>query len=899
MRRIFRGSHVRPNPKRDVTDELQFHIDMRAQEFRDAGMSDADARRAAIEAFGDVATMNDQLATVRGAHVDELRRRDRLDELRADIAFAFRSFRRNPGFTAAALATLALGIGATIAVFTVVNGVLLRPLPYPDPSTLAMVWMTSTDPASPRQQLPVSSGFYLHVTETQRTFKALAAFRAWPYTLTSDGDAEQVAGSRVTPSLFTVLGVPPLLGRAFNEADAAPNAPKVVMLSHSLWQRRFGGAASIVNQPIQIGGEPFTVIGIMPEGFAFPRGAELPSAFQFGLRTELWMPMGFTAEDRTQYGTLNMAAIGRLDPGTTVSRAKADLSGNLRALLDRIAPTLKLDFQTLSIQDQAGGPVRRGLWLLMGAVGLVLFIACANVTNLLIARTASRRRELSMRAALGAGRSRIARQLITENVVLAIMGTGIGLLLSIWVTRAMLAMVPGSMPRTDDVRIDWRVALGAMAIAIIAGSTFGIMSTLQIRLGELAATLREAGSRATGGRAGGLGRRGLVTLEVALSVMLVIGAALLAVSFSRLQSVRSGIDTQGVLTSHIVLPISGGFDPLGNAPRWAQFFAEVTERASRIPGVKAVGATSALPLTRTTESGAYMVIGRPTPGSGQAPSAEYAVIEGDYFKAAGIGLVSGRVFDRRDQRSTTQVIVVNREFAKKVFGDSLALGRQIKTYFDFGVNADRTIIGIVEDTRQSGLDVAVRPMIYVPQSQMSYPGLRLVIRTEGNPLAILPALKREVNAVDARVALSRTQTLEEIHAASLASQRFSMTVLGIFAVLALVLATVGLYGVIALSVGQRQREIGVRLALGASAGNVVRQIVGEGMRMTLAGVILGLVGAYAASRLLAAMLYGVSAVNPGLYATAIVGVVVVATAATLLPARRATRVDPVTALRSD
>ncbi len=896
MKRILRN--LRPNPKRDVGDEVAFHIDMRAAEFRAAGLSDDEARRAAIAAFGDVGAMKDQLTTVRQADVDERRRQDRLEELKADIAFAFRTFRKNPGFTGAALATLSLGIGATIAVFTVLNGVLLRPLPYREPSRIAMVWMASDKPGSANTQLPVSPGFYLNALATSRTFESMAAFRSWPYTLISNGDAEQVRGSRATPSMFTILGARPLLGRVFNEADAQPGAAKVALLSYALWQRRFGGRPSIINEQLQLGGETFTVVGVMPDGFTFPRGAELPSGLQFALRTELWTPLIFTDTDKTSYGTLNMAAMGRLKPDATVAQARADLTGSLRALLERLnANGIDLRFQTVSMQDQAGQPVRRGLWLLMGAVALVLFIACANVTNLLVARTAARRRELAMRAALGAGRSRIARQLITENVVLATIGTIIGVAISIWVTKAMLSMVPGSLPRTDDVRVDWRVALGALAIAIVAGSAFGVVSTLQIKLRELASTLREAGAR-TSGTMRGVSRRGLVMIEVALSVILVIGAALLVTSFSRLQGVDPGLNTKDVLTASIGLPIAGGFDPRRDGPEWSAFLSQITERIKGIPGVQAVGGTSAMPLSRSTESGAYAVVGRPAPKSGEAASAAYAVIEGDFFKAAGIPLVTGRVFGTGDQATTTPIMIVNREFARVVFGDTSAIGRQIITYFDFG-GSTRTIVGVVGNTRQGGLDDPIRPMAYIPESQMTYPSLRFFVRADGDPLSVLPAIKREVKALHARATISNVETMEEIASASMVRQRFSMTVLSIFAALALVLATVGLYGVIALSVGQRSREIGIRMALGAAPRNVLRQILGEGMRLAAFGVIIGLAGAFATSRLLAAMLFGVNALSAGLYAGAVVGVLGVATLAVLIPARRATRVDPLLAFRSD
>jgi predicted permease len=461
----------------------------------------------------------------------------------------------------------------------------------------------------------------------------------------------------------------------------------------------------------------------------------------------------------------------------------------------------------------------------------------------------------------------------------------------------MLAMVPGSLPRTDDVRVDWRVALGALGIAIVAGSAFGVASTLQVKLRELASTLREAGARATG-EARGVSRRGLVAIEVALSVVLVIGAALLMTSFRRLQEVDPGLNTRDVLTVSIGLPIAGGFDPRRDGPEWAAFLSQVNERLRRLPGVKAIGGTSAMPLNRSTESGAYAVVGRPAPKSGEAPSAGYAVIEGEFFKAAGIPLVTGRAFGSSDLATTTPVLIVNREFARVTFGDSVAIGRQIVTYFDF-VGSTRTIVGVVGNTRQGGLDDPIRPMVYVPESQMTYPSLRFFVRAEGDPIAVLPAIKREVKALSARATISDVEMMEDIASASMARQRFSMTVLSIFAALALVLATVGLYGVIALSVGQRSREIGVRMALGAAPRDVLRQILGEGMRLAAVGVLIGLGGAFAASRLLSAMLFGVSAVSGGLYAAAVTGVLGIAALAVLIPARRATRVDPLLALRAD
>ncbi len=437
MKRIFRRSE----PTRDVRDELQFHLEMRAREFMDQGLPEAEAREAARRAFGNVAAIDAELSVARLAHVNSRERRESLREFARDVTFAVRTLRKNRGYTLAALATLALGIGAATAVFTVVDGVLLRPLPYGDPGRLAMIWLAQREFGD---HLPLSSGFYNDaVTTGQQSFSSIAAFRSWPFTLTGSGDAEQVSGARVAPSLFGVLGVRPALGHDFASSDADSGATPVAIISHALWQRRFGSDPEVVGRSIELGGRPFKLLGVMPPGFAFPRGAELPTGLQFGLRTDIWVPLQLSAKDRTSYGTMNMSAIGRLRPGVTLGRAHGELSVPLQQFLKANAPKLKLDYNLVSLKDQAAAHVRGGLYLLMAAVAFLLFIACANVANLLLARTGARRREFALRATLGARRSRIARQLITENLLLAAAGSALGVLVSVWATRAMLALVRG------------------------------------------------------------------------------------------------------------------------------------------------------------------------------------------------------------------------------------------------------------------------------------------------------------------------------------------------------------------------------------------------------------------------------------------------------------------------
>ena len=537
MKRSFRLTDRRSDAARDVRDELQFYLDMRARELIEQGMAPDDARRAAVAAFGDVSGIEAELRALRIDRARERRRRDWWHGVTMDLVYALRTLRASPAFTAATLGTLALGIGATIAVFTVVNGVLLRPLPYREPARVAMVWLVGDETSGTSDELPLSSGFYLDLQRQARSFERLAAFRSWTYTL-GDGDPEQLAGARVSPSLFDVLGVRPLMGRGFTGQEALPGGAKVALISYDLWQRRFGGDATIAGKQITLSGESFTVTGVMPRGFAFPRGAELPAGMQFGARTDLWTPLVFEAKDRANFGTLNLSAAGRLQPGVAPSQAAREAHAILQRFLKERNAKVRLDYHVLTLRDQAGAHVRRTLLVLMGAVALVLIVACANVTSLLLARTAAREREFALRTALGAGRGRLAQQLVTENGILATVGAALGVLLAVAGSRAMLALVPGGLPRSDDIAVDWRVLVVAASVAVVAATLFAFGTALSVRWAGLAATLQAAGARTTAGVARRLGRRLLVTAEVALSVMLLIGAALLTRTFVELQRVR-------------------------------------------------------------------------------------------------------------------------------------------------------------------------------------------------------------------------------------------------------------------------------------------------------------------------------------------------------------------------
>jgi predicted permease len=611
----------------------------------------------------------------------------------------------------------------------------------------------------------------------------------------------------------------------------------------------------------------------------------------------------FDSSDTRNYSTQNLSAIGRLTGPDTRLAAQNELSRIMKAFLRDIAPNLQLDYVVRPMSDQSGQKVERALLILLGAVVLVLLIAAANVASLLVARIGARQRELAVRAALGAGRMRIARQLVTENLVLAVAGTAIGLLMAYWTTQVMLALVPGSMPRADDIGLDWRVLSAAIMVALVVGLGFGLAAAFAARSSQFGAALHGSALRSTSSVKHRYGRRLLAATEVALSLMLLIGAALLARSFISLQRVQLGFDPSNVLTADLGIPVVGRFRPAVDGPRWDATLRQITSRVASLQGVAAAGMVSALPLSGAFESGGLRLPGVAyEPGRG--PSAQYNVVTGDYFKAAGIRLLAGRTFDATDDDVNGATIVINREVARELFGsESAAIGRQVIATFEFLPNRPpRTIIGIVDVVKQTSADEPARSQVYVPQAQMPYPGLTLVVRASGSSSdlqSLMGPVKREASAVNSSVTVRDVRTMEDVVSNSMARQRFNMTLIGVYAALALVLAIVGLYGVLALIVGQRRREIGVRLALGAQRWTVVRMIMREGVAMALVGVVLGVGGALALTRALKTLLYDISTTDVWTFSGAVVLVTAVALGATYVPALRASRVDPKTALAGD
>ena len=894
MKRSFRFAHSR----RDVTDEIGFHLEMRTREFIERGMSPEEARRAAAASFGDVDAIEAECRDERALRTRGHARRDLLQGINLDLKVALRSLWRRPAFTAAAVLTLALGIGAAAAVFAIVSGVLLRPLPYRDPSRLVMLWSDETSAAG-IMHLPVSASLYLDIRRDVPAFGTSAAFRSWPYTLSEGPNPEQVAGVKATPALFATLGVRPAIGRDFAETDAVVGAPHVAIISDGLWRRRWAADPSIVGKQITLSGERFTVVGVGPRDFAFPRGAELPSGLQFPLRTDVWTPLAFTDLDLQNRWTLNLAAVARLADGVTPAIGNAQLASLAKRLDEQFMQGKGfVHFSAISIAEQAAAPVRKTLLVLLGAVGLVLVIACVNVANLLIARTAGRRRELAVRTAIGAGGARLARQLVVENVALTGLGAIGGVALATFATRLMLALVPGQLPRADDVAIDWRVLSTAAACALLAGTLFGVGAAAYARHGSVASALGAGSVRATAGARRAAGRRLLVGAQIALSLVLLVGAGILGASFVRLQHVDPGFTPDHALAAHVDYPIGAAFDFKRDSPTWAAFFTQLVDRAGKLPNVTAAGAVSSLPLDGDPESAGFSIDGRPKPAPGQWPTAQYAVVAGDYFRAMGIRTVAGRTFTNADRVETPRVVVVNRELERRYFPNDHAIGHRIMCGCDFTPGL-REIVGVVENVHIASVDGPFAPALYVPEMQMPYPALTLVLRTDGEPTAVLPSLRRELRAVAPEIALQRVRTLDDVFTTSLARQRFNLILLGAFAIAALALSIVGLYGVIALSVGERRRELGVRIALGARPSSVVALVLREAARIAAGGILIGLVAATLATRVLRGMIYDVGASDVGVYVMAAVIVGVVAMLSSWAPARSATKVDPAIALRAE
>ena len=814
------------------------------------------------------------------------------DEAAQDLRFAIRSLRRQPGFTAAAILTLAFGIGATTAILSVVDGVLVRPLPYPNAERAVLLWSSRNGGTA-----PFSAPNYFDIKSQAQSLERVTAFRNWTFTLLEDGQAELVSGSRVASGLFESLGVRPALGRTFRSEDEAVGSEPVALIGDALWRRRFGADRAIVGRQIELNAQKYTVVGVMPPGFAFPRGAELPAGFQFGPRTEIWTPLIFSQIELQLRGLQNLAVLGVIKPGVEPGTARADLDVIARRLEEQFPQVnTRVGIRLIPMIESAVAPVRPALLVLLGAVAFLLLIACVNVSNLLLTRTAARSREVALRGALGASAPRLARQFITENLLLAIAGGALGVVLAGIGKGALLAFAPAGLPRVDDVALDWRILGGILAVVMVVGVGFGLLVSSEAIGGDRAEALRE-GSRGSGGVGRRRLRNGLVVLEVAVSVVLLAGAGVLARTFQNLRRIEPGFRADSVLVAQLNLPLrSSDFSQFPRlSAAWRRFYYNVLEPLGQRPGVRAAAVVTMVPLTGGIESTGFSIDGKPPAPPDNPYTALFVGASDDYFAVMGIPLVRGRTFGAAERDSTATGIVISEAMAKKYWPGEDPVGQRIRGIF----RPFFEVIGVVKDIRHRDLGSPPEPVIYLPISIYSSPSMSLVVRTAADPMSELATVRSVIRAVDPAVPVTDPRPLEAVLAGAVAQQRFSATLIGGFAVAALALAMLGLYGVISFGVARRTRELGVRLALGAAPGSLMAMVVKEGVVLSLIGVGIGLAGAVALSRVLGRLVFEVSPSDPVTLGLASLLLVAVALVASLAPARRATRIDLVTALREE
>ncbi|HVG29692.1 MAG TPA: ABC transporter permease [Pyrinomonadaceae bacterium] len=806
-----------------------------------------------------------------------------------DLRYGARTLAKNKGFTLVSVLVLAVGIGANSAIFSVVNAVLLRPLPYPEPERLVVLW---GDKETNESHAVVSYPDLEDWRAQTRTLEDVSAFNQSAVLLQGDAEPQPLSGANVSAELFSALRVRPALGRAFTREEDRNGAPPVILIGHGLWQRRFNSDPKIVGQQIRIGGGgvPMTVLGVLPAGFTFPAQAQ---------RTDFLRPMAQTLGERTTMrGSYSMPVLARLKPGVTAREADAEM----RAVAQRIEQQypdegFRLGQRLVPLEEEViGSGLRRSLFVLLGAVGLVLLIGCANIAHLLLARAATRYREMAIRTALGASRRRVIRQLLTESLLLSLVGGGLGLLLAMWGVELLVASSPVDIPRLQDVALDARVVAFTLSISVLTGIVFGLAPALQAARVDLNDVLKEGGRGASAGASRSRLRAALVVAEVALSLVLLVGAGLLLKSFGKLTNVDPGFDPQGVTATTVAL----ARQKYPTDERRLATFSEIVARAQNVPGVESAALIYPLPMGGTTTANTFVIEGRPEPAPGDKPSANYRAISPDYFRVMRTRIVRGRAFDARDRADAPPVAIVNESFARRHFAGEEPLGKRI--FIERGAADDerqpaREIVGVAADVRHEGLDAPAGAEFYTPFAQAPEASMSLVVREREGFAGASAGVREAIRQVDRDQYVPAVKTMTDLVAGSVARRRFNALLTGLFAAVALLLASIGIFGVTAYTVAMRTHEIGVRMALGARAVDVLRLVVWQGLRLILLGVGLGLLGSLAVTRVLAGMLYGVTPTDAPTFAAVSLLLTAVALAACYVPARRATRVDPMVALR--
>jgi predicted permease len=879
LRLRLRALFFKSKMEDELQVELQFHLEREIEENIIRGMTPEEARLAALRNFGGVERVKEESRDVRGVRL--------LEEVWQDLRYGARMLRKQPGFTLIAVVTLALGIGANTAIFSVVNAVLLRPLPYPESDQL--VSLAERSPQFNRNFIAYPN--LLDWRAQNHVFEQIAVFRSMNFTLTGNGEPERVIGGQVSAELFSALRVNAAVGRTFLPEEDKPGGNPVVVLSYGLWQRRFDADSSLIGKSVALNGRSCLVVGVMPAGFQFPN------------RAELWAPLGQTLADPDWMHRGNhqgIYGVARLKPGVTLAQARAEME-TIAVRLEQQYPATNQGNRVAvnSLLEETVQDVRRALMVLLATSGFVLLIACANIANLLLSRAATRQKEMAIRSALGAGRWRLLRQLLVESVLLALCGGGLGLWLASRGVEWILAINPSGpnvIPRAQEIGLDWQVVIFTTTISMLTGLLFGLAPAVQASKLALSETLKDSNRGATGGPSQHRLRGALVSVEVALSLMLLIGAGLMLKSFYQLQHVHPGFQSEHLLTLRLALPPA----KYPTNQQIANFYQQLLERLNALPGVQSAGAATWMPLVGGGSNSPLLVEGQAEPKPGEAPTADISLITPDYFRLMGIELQRGRAFTAQDQQDAPPVVIVDEATAQRHWPNADALGKRIR----LGSNNPNvpwlTVVGVARRVKLYGLARDSNPaQVYRPFLASPWAAATIGVRATVDPASLTAAVRQEVLSLDRDLPIFNVRTMEQVLANSVASFRQNTLLLGLFATVAFVLAAVGIYGVLAYDVAQRTHEIGVRLALGAQARDVLMLVVGRGMTFALIGAGLGLAGAFALTRLLKTLLFGVSATDPWTFTSIAALLLAVALLACWLPARRATKVDPLIALRHE
>jgi putative ABC transport system permease protein len=796
-----------------------------------------------------------------------------------DVRYGLRTMRRDLGFTTLAVLTLALGIGATTVIFSVARGVLFRPLPFREPERLVLV----EDRQPPSQDTPVSFPEFLAWRERIGAFESLAAGFNTTCALTGTGDPEEIWSVRASAAMLPLLGIEPVLGRSFRSEEDRRDAEPVAIISHALWKRRFGSDPGVTGRTMTLDGKVFTIVGVLPQRVE----GVLPGDSLLGKRRDIWMPLRLDT-NVAPAGLHFLRVIGRLRGDLDVVRARGEAKAAEADLHKKLDNDHGLTLTPL--QEHVTGRLRPALLALLGAVALLLLIACANVAGLLLTRSAGRRAEIALRMALGAGRRRLVRQLVTESLVLSFLGGALGLLLSYWGLDLLVAATREILPRAGEIAIDGTALAFALSITLLTGVLFGLAPAAQVSGTDLERSLREGGRSAGSGRAGRKLRGALVVGEIALSLILLVGAGLLARSFARLLATDKGFDPDNVLSFSLSLPYGAYPRP----DQQSRFFDQALTAIAALPGVGGAAAISELPLGGSGTNGAFHVEGRSDP-PGSEPQAEKRIVTPDYFRVLRTPILAGRAFTAQDRPGSPSVAIINEALARRMFAGQDPVGRRLE--FNWDTTGWQEIVGVVGDVKQYGLQEEMLPTIYVPLAQRPASAMDVVLRSSLPPDQLLPVIRRQVAALDRDRPLIQVRTMQQVVADSVADRRLPMLILAGFAAAALLLGAIGVYGVVGYSVAQRTQEFGIRMALGARRGAVMRMVLGQGLRLALIGLLIGLAGSLAVARLIAGLLFGVTPADPATLAATSLLILGVALLACYVPARRAARVDPMVALR--